>query len=99
MTDFLHIRWAMPMARINLMILRASLIFLVLGSAMTAAAQSIPALIGGMTFINRLVAYTDPFQPRACFQLALVYAHHFLLSHLHISARRLTQENSTQYCQ
>ena len=54
MTNFLHIRWAMPMARINLMILRASLIFLVLGSAMAAAAKSIPALIGGMTFINRL---------------------------------------------
>ena len=59
------------------MILRGSLIFLVLGSAMTVAAQSIPALIGGMTFINRLSSITDPCQPRACFQLALVYAHHF----------------------
>ena len=79
------------------MILRASLIFLVLGSAMTAAAQSIPALIGGMTSSTDLVAYTDPCQPRACFQLALVYAHHFWLSRLHISARHLTQASSTQY--
>ena len=54
MTDFLHIRWAMPMARINLMILRSSLLFLIIGSVMTVAVQSIHALIGGMPLISCL---------------------------------------------
>ncbi|KAK0516530.1 hypothetical protein JMJ35_001133 [Cladonia borealis] len=45
LTDFLRTRWDMSMARINLMIVRTSLGFLLVGSSILTAAQTIPLLI------------------------------------------------------
>lgn len=56
LTDFLRTRWDMSAARINLMIVRTSLSFLLVGTSIITVAQTIPLLIFGQSSLCEGVA-------------------------------------------